>query len=77
MCFLRWDGTASEGLGGTADVVGYAKSFGRVIIHINPVTAEDILDIGKYNVLFLIKRQSLTRAFVLCESVNVAQRVLA
>jgi hypothetical protein len=35
--FAVWDGAASEGLGGTADVVAYAKHRRRKIIHINPM----------------------------------------
>jgi hypothetical protein len=33
-----WDGKAAAGLGGTADVVQYAKSRGKDLIHINPDT---------------------------------------
>ncbi len=33
-----WDGKPAAGLGGTADVVGYAQEMGKGTIHINPVT---------------------------------------
>ncbi len=33
-----WDGLPSKGFGGTADIVAYAQSNGRQIVHINPVT---------------------------------------
>jgi hypothetical protein len=32
-----WDGNPALGLGGTADIVAYAQSQGRAILHINPV----------------------------------------
>jgi hypothetical protein len=32
-----WDGNPALGLGGTADIVAYAQSRGRPILHINPV----------------------------------------
>jgi hypothetical protein len=32
-----WDGQPSRGLGGTADVVSYAHSRGRSLVHIDPV----------------------------------------
>jgi len=35
--FAIWDGAASEGLGGTADIVDYALAKSRRIIHINPI----------------------------------------
>lgn len=35
-----WDGEAARGKGGTADVVGYAKSLGKPIIAIDPATLE-------------------------------------
>jgi len=38
--FAIWDGAAAEGLGGTADVVGYAQEIGKHIVHINPITRE-------------------------------------
>lgn len=31
-----WDGKRAKGLGGTADVVAYAKTQGKPIVHINP-----------------------------------------
>ena len=33
-----WDGENADGVGGTGDVVGYARSMGRPILHINPIT---------------------------------------
>ncbi len=36
--FAVWDGQSAEGLGGTGDVVTYARRVGRPIIHINPCT---------------------------------------
>ncbi|MGC9994109.1 MAG: hypothetical protein ABSE79_02225 [Terriglobia bacterium] len=33
-----WDGAAAKGLGGTADVVAFAKRKRRPIFHINPFT---------------------------------------
>lgn len=33
-----WDGEHAEGLGGTGDVVEYAKPRSKMIVHINPVT---------------------------------------
>jgi hypothetical protein len=32
-----WDGEAARGLGGTADVVQYALTVGRKVVHVNPV----------------------------------------
>ncbi|MDP9110532.1 MAG: hypothetical protein M3M96_02725, partial [Candidatus Eremiobacteraeota bacterium] len=34
--FAVWDGEPSRGIGGTADVVSYARSAGRHIVRINP-----------------------------------------
>jgi len=36
--FAVWNGKAAKGLGGTGDVVEYAKLKGKRIVHINPVT---------------------------------------
>jgi hypothetical protein len=33
-----WDGRPASGLGGTADVVGYALARKRPIVHLNPIT---------------------------------------
>jgi hypothetical protein len=33
-----WDGRPAKGLGGTADVVRYALTHGKQVIHINPMT---------------------------------------
>jgi hypothetical protein len=33
-----WNGQPSKGLGGTADVVRFAKSIRRRVVHLNPVT---------------------------------------
>ena len=33
-----WDGSPTVGLGGTADVVGYARSLGKPLLWLNPVT---------------------------------------
>ena len=33
-----WDGKPATGLGGTADIVHYAVSVGKRIIHLNPIT---------------------------------------
>jgi hypothetical protein len=35
--FAVWDGKEAAGLGGTADIVTYAKSINRTIIHLDPV----------------------------------------
>lgn len=35
-----WDGLPAVGLGGTADVVQYARDQGRKLIHLNPSTRE-------------------------------------
>ncbi|QIJ76211.1 hypothetical protein GU700_17410 [Methylobacterium sp. NI91] len=32
-----WDGKEAEGLGGTADVVGFARKCGKPVVHINPI----------------------------------------
>ena len=32
-----WNGQPAAGLGGTADVVGYARQCGKPLVHINPV----------------------------------------
>ena len=40
-----WDGQPSAGLGGTADVVKYARDSQKKIIHLNPVTRE-VITIG-------------------------------
>jgi len=42
--FAVWDGAAAEGLGGTADVVDYARQCNRKVVHINPL-AETIVTI--------------------------------
>lgn len=36
--FAVWDGQPSEGFGGTADIVDFAKFQKKRIIHINPIT---------------------------------------
>jgi hypothetical protein len=33
-----WDGENAEGLGGTGDVVEYAKPRSKMIVHLNPIT---------------------------------------
>jgi hypothetical protein len=33
-----WDGTPTSGLGGTADVVGYARDLGKPVLWLNPVS---------------------------------------
>ena len=38
-----WNGKPADGLGGTADVVGYAKCRGKPVVHINP----DDLTVGQ------------------------------
>jgi hypothetical protein len=38
LLFAVWDGENAEGLGGTGDVVRYARSLGRPVLHINPIT---------------------------------------
>ena len=38
--FAVWNGKAAKGLGGTGDVVEYAKKKKKMVIHINPVTME-------------------------------------
>lgn len=38
--FAIWNGKAAKGLGGTGDIVEYAKMKEKAIIHINPVTRE-------------------------------------
>lgn len=38
-----WDGKPAAGLGGTADIVEYAKLHSKSFIHINPVKQETIL----------------------------------
>ena len=43
MLFAIWDGQAAEGLGGTADIVSYALTHSRKIIHLNPITQEVIV----------------------------------
>lgn len=35
--FAVWDGQKSKGLGGTGDVVDYARHLSRKIIHLNPI----------------------------------------
>lgn len=35
-----WDGEPSRGLGGTADIVRYASSKGKRVIHLNPITRQ-------------------------------------
>lgn len=32
-----WDGEEAEGLGGTGDIVAYARSLGRPVVHIDPI----------------------------------------
>lgn len=36
--FAIWDGGVAKGLGGTGDVVDYAKRAGKKLVHINPET---------------------------------------
>jgi hypothetical protein len=36
--FAVWDGQKSEGLGGTGDIVDYARQLSRKVIHLNPIT---------------------------------------
>jgi hypothetical protein len=38
--FAIWNGKAAKGLGGTGDIVEYAKLKKKGIVHINPVTRE-------------------------------------
>lgn len=38
MLVAVWDGRPASGLGGTADVVGYALGRKRPVVHLNPVT---------------------------------------
>jgi hypothetical protein len=47
--FAIWNGLPAKGLGGTADVVNYAKEGNKYIIHINPIkkTIKHIKN-GKY-----------------------------
>jgi hypothetical protein len=33
-----WDGQAAKGLGGTGDIVRHARSVGRRVLHLNPMT---------------------------------------
>ncbi|TBD04573.1 hypothetical protein ELH21_09295 [Rhizobium leguminosarum] len=35
--FCVWDGEPSQGFGGTADIVEYARSRGGTVVHINPL----------------------------------------
>ena len=35
-----WDGEPAKGLGGTGDIVAYARASGKKIIHINPTSHE-------------------------------------
>src|SRR5258708_9967163 len=37
LVFAVWDNQRSKGLGGTADIVGYARQLSRKVIHINPI----------------------------------------
>jgi len=39
-----WDGQPAAGLGGTGDVVAYARQCGKPIVHINPITHTAISD---------------------------------
>ena len=41
--FAVWDGHHAEGLGGTGDIVGYAQSRGKDILHLNPCNKSIIL----------------------------------
>jgi len=36
--FVFWNNLPSKGLGGTADIVSFAKSLNKKIIHLNPIT---------------------------------------
>lgn len=45
MLIAVWDGKPAAGLGGTADVVAYARQCGRLVHHIDPV-ARVIKEIG-------------------------------
>ena len=33
-----WDGEKAEGLGGTGDIVTYARQRGKPVVHIEPIT---------------------------------------
>lgn len=35
-----WDGKPAEGIGGTADVVDYARSKGKAVVHIDPTSEQ-------------------------------------
>lgn len=35
--FAVWDGKEAEGMGGTADIVSFAKSIGKSVVHFDPV----------------------------------------
>lgn len=38
--FAVWDGLEAKGLGGTGDVVEYAKQAGKYIVHIDPINKQ-------------------------------------
>lgn len=38
LLFAVWDGQKSKGLGGTGDIVDYARQLSRRVIHLNPIT---------------------------------------
>jgi hypothetical protein len=38
LLFAVWDGENSQGVGGTGDIVRYAKENNRAVVHINPIT---------------------------------------
>lgn len=41
-----WDGKPARGLGGTGDVVSFARGIGRSLLHLNPYTRE-ARDVGR------------------------------
>jgi len=38
LMFAIWNGQPAKGLGGTGDIVKYAQSINRSVLHINPIT---------------------------------------
>jgi len=38
LVFAFWDNLPAKGLGGTADIVSYAKKLNKKVIHLNPLT---------------------------------------
>lgn len=47
--FAVWDGRRAKGIGGTADVVAYARGQSKKVVHLNPITFDVVKTMGSIN----------------------------